>query len=75
MLAAVSLHIYDPPLPGIIATRIRHHDLLPLLDAHHIIIYPDFHRVAPQALIHIEAKVMEPNLAVLSDGSRELAEA
>jgi hypothetical protein len=38
-LAAVSLHIYDPLLPGIIATRIRHHDVFPLLNAHHIIIY------------------------------------
>jgi hypothetical protein len=75
LLASGSLNIYDPPLPGIIETRIRHHDVLSLLHAHHLVIYPDLHRVAPQALIHREAKVVEPHLAVLPDGPRELAEA
>jgi hypothetical protein len=75
LLASVSLNIYAPPLPGIIETRRRHHDVLPLLNAHHIVIYPDLHRVAPQALLHIETKVVEPNLAVLPDGPRESAEA
>src|SRR5262249_10890450 len=65
----------DPPLPWIIDTGIRHHRLLPVLNPHHIVIHPDLHRVAPQAWIHIETKVVEANLAILPDGTRELAEA
>jgi hypothetical protein len=75
LLAPMRMHISNPPLPGIIETRIRHHDLLSRLTPHHIVIHPDLHCVAPQALIHIEAKVMEPHLAILPDGTRELAKA
>ena len=74
LLTATRVHCGDAALPRVIDTRIRHHDVLPLLNAHHIVIHPDLHRVAPQALIDIEAKIVEPNLAVLPDGPRQLAQ-
>jgi hypothetical protein len=74
-LAPVRIHIDNPPRPGILATRLRHHALLPLLNPHPIVIHPDLHRGAPHALIHLEATMVEPNLAMLPDGPRELAEA
>ena len=75
LLTATRIHRGDPALPRGIDTRIRHHYLLLLLNTHDIVIHPDFHRVAPQALIHIEAKIVEPNLAILPDRARQLAEA
>jgi hypothetical protein len=46
-----------------------------LLDPHHIVIQHDLDGMALQAPLHIEAKVVEPNLAVPTDGARQLAEA
>jgi hypothetical protein len=75
LLAPPGIDIYDPALSWIIHTRIGHHYLLSLLNPHHIVIHPDLHPVAPQALIDIEAKIVEPNLTILPDGPRQLAEA
>jgi hypothetical protein len=75
LLASVRLHIDHPPLPGIIGTRRGHHRVCPRLHAHHIVIPPDCHRVAPPALIHRQPTMVESHLAVLPDGPRELAEA
>jgi hypothetical protein len=66
---------YNTPLPRIIDTGIRHYDLLCLLNAEQIVIHPYCNPLAPQALLHIEAEVVEPNLAILPDGARQLAEA
>src|SRR5262245_56978270 len=57
----------DPPLPWIIDTGRGHHRLLPLLNAHHVVISPDCDRVAPQALSDIDAKVVQPKVAMRSD--------
>src|SRR5262245_21381039 len=75
LLAPTGIYVCNPSPSWIIHTRIGHHHVLSLLNAHHIVIHPDLHPVAPQALIHIEAKIVEPNLAILSDGPRQLAEA
>jgi hypothetical protein len=74
LLTATRVHRGDSALPRVIDTRIRHDGLLPLLDAHHIVIHPDLHCVAPQGLIDIEAKIVESNLAILPDGARQLAQ-
>src|SRR5262252_696572 len=75
LLAPAGINGDDSPLPWIIDTGIGHHRLLPLLDAHHVVIHPDFYRVAPQALIDIDAKVIQPHVAMLPDRARHLAEA
>jgi hypothetical protein len=75
VLAPPGSDVCDPSLSGIIPTRIGHYHVLPLLHAHHIVIHPDFYPVAPQALLHIEAKIVAPNLPILPDGPRPLAEA
>jgi hypothetical protein len=74
LLAAPRVHRSDPALPRVIDTRIRHHYLFSLLNPHHIVLHPDLHRVAPQALIPIEAKIVEPNLAILAYLAGQLAQ-
>lgn len=46
-----------------------------LLDPDHIVIHDDLDGVAPYASLHGEATVVEPDLAVPTDGARQLAEA
>src|SRR5262252_3345567 len=75
LLAPAGVDSDDPPLPRIIDTGIGHHRLRSLLYAYHIVIHPDRYRVAPQALIDIDAKVVQPNVAILPDRARHLAEA
>jgi hypothetical protein len=38
-------------------------------------LHHDLDGLAPPATLHIEANIVEPNLAVLTDGARQLAEA
>ena len=64
-----------PSLVRRIDTRIGHHELLRLLAPPHIVLHEDLNGVSPQSLIDIQTKVMEPNLPILPDGPRELAEA
>jgi hypothetical protein len=70
LLASGCVDLCNTPLPRIIDTGIRHHDLLRLLNAYQVVIYPDLHPVAPQSLLYIEAEVMEPNVTILPDGAR-----
>ena len=48
--------------------------MLGLLDPHRLIIDQHVESLPPQALIHIDPKIVEPNLAMLADLARELAE-
>src|SRR5215471_420327 len=74
-LPSSRVDLCDPPLPRIIHTRIGHHHLLRLLNAEQVVIHPYFHPLAPPSRVHIETEVVEPHLAILPDGARQLAEA
>ena len=64
LLSPSGVNAGDPPPPGIVDARIRHQQVLGLLDPHGIIIDEDVNGVAPEALIHIHPKVMQPNVAI-----------
>ena len=74
LLTATGVHLGESALPWVIDTRVGHLHVLRVLDPHQILIDPDLHRVAPQARIDIQLKVMEANLAMLADGARQLAQ-
>lgn len=74
LLAPVGVHLCDPALRRMIATRVGHDELLGLLNAEHIIVDQDLDGLSLQALIHIQSKVVEPHLAIVPDSPRQLAE-
>jgi hypothetical protein len=74
LLAALRIDRDDPALCGIVETRIEHKKLLRLLDLHGVIIDQHLDSLGPESPIHIEAKVVEPNLPILADLVCQLAE-
>src|SRR5215204_2811525 len=74
LLAALRVDCDDPALCGIVETRIEHEKLLRLLDVHGVIVDQHLDRLGPESPIHIEAKVVEPNLPILADLAGQLAE-
>jgi hypothetical protein len=74
LLAALRVDCDDPALGGIVETRIEHEKLLRLLDLHGVIIDQHLDSLGPESPIHIEAKVVEPNLPILADLAGQLAE-
>jgi hypothetical protein len=74
-LAPTGLDVCAPALARIRHTRSGHHPVRPLLHPPSIVIHPALPRVAPPALLDLEAKRVEPHRPILPDGPRPLAEA
>ena len=75
LLSALLIHGGDPALPGVIDAGIGHQQVLRLLDPHRLIIDQHLDGLPPEALIHIDPEVVEPNLALLAHLAGQLAEA
>ena len=64
----------DPPLHGVIDTRIRHQEVFSLLDPQRLIIDQDLNGLPPEPPIDREAEVVQPNLSILAHRSGALTE-
>jgi hypothetical protein len=74
VLSAHFIHDSDPVLPGVIDTGMGYQEMLRLLDSQHVIIDQHLDGLPPEAPIHINPKVVEPNVALLAHLARQLAE-
>ena len=75
VLAACAIHSSDPALPSVINAGVGHQEVLRLLNPYHLIIEQYFDGLAGEPVIHIQAKVVEPNLALQAHLAGQLAEA
>ena len=73
-LSACSIHGSGPALLGIVDTGIRHQEVLRLFDLHRVIIDQHVDGLPPKALIYINSKLVQPNLAALPHLTGQLAE-
>jgi hypothetical protein len=64
LLPALGIHRGNPPLPGVVDTRIHDEQLIRLLHTQDFVIDQHLHRLPPASLIYVEAKNMESNLTV-----------
>src|SRR5688572_14660133 len=74
LLSPSGVNAGNPPPPGIVDARVRHQQVLGLLDPHGIIIDEDVHRSSPEAPIHMHPKVMQPNVAIGAHDARAVPE-
>src|SRR5919202_253717 len=64
----------DPPLPGLVDTGVGDQQAIGLLDPYGVIIDEDVHGWPPEAFIHIEAEVVQPDVTIGAHDARAVPE-
>jgi hypothetical protein len=64
----------DPPLPGIVDTGVGDQQAIGLLDPYGVIVDEDVHGLPPEALIHREAEVVQPDVTIGAYHARAVPE-